>query len=153
MQLAIAFGSLVAVSFAVGASFAAFGLWMVLPFVGLELIAVMVAFVWIARHAADAERIELARGRLIVERFDGRRRSRWEFDPARVRIRLDERGASDGAEVSVQLAERGERVEIGRHLVTASRLRLARELQGALACARADRAACRSGETLQAGTT
>lgn len=151
MQLAIVFGSLVAVSLAIGASFAAFGLWLVLPFVGLELIAVVIAFAWLARHAADAERIELARGRLTVERCDGWRTSRWEFDAARVRIRLDERGANDGADVKVRLAERGEPVEIGRHLVVASRIRLARELQDALA--RSGRASCQPGETWQAGTT
>jgi len=50
-QLALVFGSLVAVSFAFGAGFAAQGLWMVLPFVGLELVAVAAAFICYGRSA------------------------------------------------------------------------------------------------------
>lgn len=61
-QLAVVFGSLVAVSFAFGVGFAIFGLWMVLPFVGIELIAVGAAFLCYGWHAADFERIEIAPG-------------------------------------------------------------------------------------------
>lgn len=54
-QLAVVFGSLVAVSLAFGAVFAASGLWRVLPFVGLELVAVAGAFLlsWTARRAGE----------------------------------------------------------------------------------------------------
>ena len=76
MQLATVFGSLVAVSFAFGAAFAALGFWMILPFAGLELIAIAAAFVWIGRHATDVERIELSGDRLVVESAEGARRSR-----------------------------------------------------------------------------
>jgi uncharacterized membrane protein len=131
-QLAAVFGSLVAVSFAFGVAFAALGLWMVLPFVGLELLAVAAAFLCYGRHAADTERIELAADRLTVEQVDAERRRRWEFDPARVRVEVDERGRGLGARVQVSLAARGERIEVGRHLLDASRSQLARELRAAL---------------------
>ena len=75
-QLAMVFGSLVAVSFAFGLGFAAFGLWMVLPFVGLELIAVGAAFFCYGRHAADFERIC----------DPARRRCRSSMSKARIRI-------------------------------------------------------------------
>lgn len=131
-QLAAVFGSLVAVTFAFGAAFAVLGLWMVLPFVGLELLAVAVAFLCYGRHAADVERIELVGGRLTVEQIEAERRRRWEFDPARVRIEVDERGRGLGARVQVRLASDGERIEIGRHLLDARRPQLARELRAAL---------------------
>jgi uncharacterized membrane protein len=132
MQLAAVFGSLVAVSFAFGAVFAALGLWMVLPFVGLELVAVAAAFLCYGRHAADVERIELDAGRLSVERVEAQRRTRWELDARRVRVEVDERGKGWGARVRVCLASRGEQIEIGRHLLDANRLRLASELRTAL---------------------
>jgi len=131
-QLAAVFGSLVAVSFAFGAVFAALGLWMVLPFVGLELVAVAVAFLWHGRHAADVERIELADDTLTVERVEADRRRRWEFDRRRVRVEVEERGKGFGASVRVRLASRGERVEIGSHLMDEKRAALARELRTAL---------------------
>ena len=131
-QLAAVFGSLVAVTFAFGAAFAVLGLWMVLPFVGLELLAVAVAFLCYGRHAADVERIELVADRLTVEQIEAERRRRWEFDPARVRIEVDERGRGLGASVRVRLASDGERIEIGRHLLDARRPQLARELRAAL---------------------
>ena len=131
-QLAAVFGSLVAVSFAFGAGFAALGLWMVLPFVGLEIVAFAVAFLCYGRHAADVERIELAHDRLTVERIEAHRCSRWDFDPRRVRVEVDERGRGAGARVRVSLASPGAELEIGRHLLDDRRARLARELQAAL---------------------
>ncbi|MGZ8254330.1 MAG: DUF2244 domain-containing protein [Burkholderiaceae bacterium] len=131
-QLAAVFGSLVAVSFAFGGVFAALGLWMVLPFVGLEVVAVGVAFLCCGRHAADVERIELANDKLTVERVEGDRSRRWEFDPRRVRVEVDERGKGLGVRVQVRLTSRGEELEVGRHLLDEKRAVLARELLTAL---------------------
>ena len=145
-QLAAVFGSLVAVSLAFGAVFAALGFWMVLPFVGLELVAVAAAFLCYGRHAADVERIELAGDRLTVERIEAEQRRRWEFDRRRVRVEVDERGAGLGARVRVHLASRGEQVEIGRHLLDEKRAALALEQRTALndeQALAAPRGACR----------
>jgi uncharacterized membrane protein len=136
-QLAAVFGSLVAVSFAFGVVFAMLGLWMVLPFVGLELVAVAVAFLCYGRHAADAERIELADDRLTVERVEADRCWRWEFDPRRVQVEVEERGKGLGASVRVRLASRGEQIEIGSHLLDEKRAELARQLRTALKRAQA----------------
>ena len=96
-QLAAVFGSLVAVSLVFGAVFAALGLWMVLPFVGLELVAVAAAFLLHGRHAADVERIELADDKLTVEGVEADRCRRWEFDRRRVRVgALPGQGKSQG---------------------------------------------------------
>ncbi len=130
------FGSLVVVSFAFGAAFAALGLWMVLPFVGLELVAVAVAFLCYGRHAADRERIELAADKLTVERIEAEQHCRWEFDPRWVRVEVDEQGKGWGARVKVRLASGGEQVEVGRHLLDEKRAVLARELRTALKSAR-----------------
>lgn len=80
-QLALVFGSLVAVSFTFGLGFAAFGLWMMLPFVGTELITVGAAFLCYGLHAADFERTAVVPQKVSVERVEGARTTQWEFDP------------------------------------------------------------------------
>jgi uncharacterized membrane protein len=131
-QLALVFGSLVAVSFAFGAGFAAHGLWMVLPFVGLELVAVATAFICYGRRAGDFERIELIDGGLVVEQVEGGRRTGWVLDPRKVRVEVEKSGPEAGSGVRVHLRSRAERIEVGCHLLEARRAGLARELSQAL---------------------
>jgi uncharacterized membrane protein len=132
-QLAAVFASLVAVSFVFGVGFASQGLWMVLPFVGLELLAVAAAFVCYGRHAADYERIQLRDGQLVVERHEGPRRSQFVFELPWVRVEVSERGADFGRRVRVELVSARQRVEVGRYLMDGRRSALAAELRGALA--------------------
>lgn len=131
-QLAAVFASLVAVSVTFGVAFAAQGLWMVLPFVGLEIVAVAAAFLAYGRHAADFERIELRDGRLIVEKHEGPRRSEAVFDLPWVRVDMKERGVVPGACVRVELVSARQRVEIGRYLVDVGRAELGRDIRAAL---------------------
>ncbi len=123
-QLALVFASLVALSFAFGAAFAAHGLWLVLPFVGLEVLAVAAAFIVYGRHAADYERIELRDGVVTVRRVDGSRTTEWRAHAAWTRVEADA--------ARVYLAAHGVRIEIGRHLALERRAALARELRQAL---------------------
>jgi uncharacterized membrane protein len=132
-QLALVFASIVLLSFAIGVAFAAHGLWMVLPFVGLELLAVALAFIFYGRHAADYERIELRDGWIDVEHVEGPRRRRWRVPAPWVRLEVQPAGPGERGRARVHLTARGERVEIGRHLLDARRLALAAELKRALA--------------------
>jgi uncharacterized membrane protein len=52
LGLALVFGGLAALTLAIGAAFAAAGAWLVLPFAGLEVLALGAAFVAVARRAA-----------------------------------------------------------------------------------------------------
>lgn len=131
-QLALVFGSIVAVSFLFGAGFAAQGAWMVLPFVALELLAVAAAFICYGRHAADFERIELVDGELRIERHDGARVERRQMALPWTRVELDEAGRGWMQRVHLYLVARGERVEVGRHLPDERRRKLAQELKQAL---------------------
>ncbi len=130
-QLAGVFASIVAVSFGFGVVFAAHGLWLVLPFVGLELLAVAAAFFCYGRRAADYERIEIRGGEIAVEQVEGSRRSLRRLPLQWARVEVQRRGRT-GA-VSVWLAAGAARIEVGRHLLDARRLRLAEELKMALA--------------------
>lgn len=135
-QLALVFGSLVAISFVFGAGFAAFGLWMVLPFVGIELLAVAAAFFCYGRHAADYERITVTAQLVSVEHIEGAHQTRWQLDPRVSRVQVESHGRRWGRRVSVFLASSDLEVELGRHLVDARRKQFARELDGALMRAR-----------------
>ncbi len=136
-QLAVVFGSLVAVSFAFGLGFAAFGLWMVLPFVGLELIAVGAAFFCYGRHAADFERICIEPGVVSVEHVEGTHTHRWEFDPRVSHVQVERRRRADGASASAfSCWRRRSELSWDRYLLDQRRVILGREVSGALMQAR-----------------
>jgi len=128
-QLASVFASVLALSFVIGFGFAVYGLWMVLPFVGLELIAVAAAFICYGRHAADYETIELDGQQLRIEQVQGARRLNWQFAAPRVRIE-SESGTLTRFRLLVSAADL--RIEIGTHLLDQRRRQLAQELSRAL---------------------
>lgn len=136
-QLALVFSSLAAVSFLFGLGFAAFGLWMVLPFVGVELLAVGAAFFCYGRHAADFERIAIAPQEVLVEKVEGAQIRRWELDPRESRVQIESRGRQWGRRVRVFLLAPGIKLEIGRYLLDQRRSQLGRELDGTLMRVRA----------------
>ena len=120
---ACACGALAVAALAIGTGFALAGAWLVLPFAGLEALALGAAFVLYARHAADYERIELGAGRLTVEVADAQRSARYELDARRVQVCVrNEHG------VRVVLRGPEEELEVGRNLDAEARLRFAAEL-------------------------
>jgi uncharacterized membrane protein len=131
-QLAAVFASMVGLSFIFGVVFATLGLWLILPFVGLELVAVAVAFFCYGRGAADYERITLSEQDLRVERVEGSRTSQWRFARAWARVEVEESGGGWMHRVRVFIVSRGERVEVGRHLPVSRRKLLAQEVFVAL---------------------
>lgn len=109
----------------IAAGFACFGAWLILPFAGLEMLVLAVAFVLVGRHATDSERIDFAAGRVRVEVRDSARTAVHEFECSRAQVVLGEgRGG-----VRVLLLTRETQLEIGRHLDERSRARLAEELR------------------------
>ena len=127
--LAAVFASVAAVSFGFGAGFAAFGLWMVLPFVGVEIVAVALAFLVVARHAGDYQRIEITGDHVRVDCIEGITRTQRQWPAAWVRV-SEER--DDAAAPRVLIGVRGECVQIGQHLPAARRMALAAEIRNAL---------------------
>jgi uncharacterized membrane protein len=119
------FAGLSVASAAIGIGFAIAGAWPVLPFVGLEIVALGAAFVLYARRATDYERIELAHDRLTIEVAEAERRMQYRLDPRAARVVL-ERNEGYGARVLLRAA--GKEVEIGRHLDAPSRIEFAGEL-------------------------
>lgn len=113
------FVALSLVVLAIGAGFAAAGAWLVLPFAGLEVLLLGVAFALYARHAADYERLELDAGRLRVEVADGARVARYELSGAKVSME----------EGRVMVRDARGQLEVGRHLGAEARAELGAELK------------------------
>lgn len=110
------------VCFGIAGAFASQGAWLILPFAGLEMLGLFLAFHYMDRHAADFERIAIIGDRVRVEWFEaGRARSR-ELNRCWAQVVAE----PDGARLA--LRSHGREIEIGRHMNQEQRLTLAREL-------------------------
>jgi uncharacterized membrane protein len=123
--LMLAYGLIAVVTMGIAVICTVAGAWLVLPFAGLEIIGLGIAFVMNGRHAADYERIQLGGGRLLVEVRESDLVERHEFNPARANVLV----AGEGHCMRVLLETPGRRLEIGRHLQEQARRDLAGELK------------------------
>jgi uncharacterized membrane protein len=123
--LMLVFGLIAIVTFGIAAAFAALGAWLILPFAGIEVLGLGIAFALNGRHAADYERIQLGEGRLMVEVGKSDTVSRHEFNPAWASVTL----AGEGRSMRVLLGMPGRSLEVGRHLHAEGRVELAGELK------------------------
>ena len=122
-------------SFAVGLAFAWFGLWLVLPFVGIEVAALILAFGVYSRHVSDNETIRRDEHGLAVEIRQGNRLLKYRLDAHWAQCILD----NVGREVRLLIGSHGKFVQIGRHLGEEGRRQLRNELNKRLREYRAGR--------------
>jgi uncharacterized membrane protein len=99
----------------------------VLPFAGVEVLLVGVAFAIAARHAGDGETITLSDHVLRVEHRCGRRVDSAAFRAEWVRVE-----PLHGEGSLVELSGQGRQMRVGRYLRPHLRAALARELRAAL---------------------
>jgi uncharacterized membrane protein len=126
-QLLLAYLLLCSLSLLVAAGFWWQGVRIVGLFTGLELLAVGVALLMVARHAGDREVITLAGREMRVEQHFGPAVVQTTFRAEWVRV---EPVTADGS--LVELSGEGRSVRIGRHVRPELRLELAQELRRAL---------------------
>lgn len=126
-QLGMVYLSLCGVSLLIAGFLFMQGATLVLAFTGLELVAVGVALLVFARHAADRETLTLVGRSLWVEQCFGNRVERIDFAADWLSV---EPAAGQGS--LVQLSGRGQRVRVGRFLRPELRGAFARELRQAL---------------------
>jgi uncharacterized membrane protein len=127
----LAFGLMLAFSLGIALGFAwVLGAWPILPFAGLEMLALYFAFRHIERHAGDYERITIEGDRLNVEVGDAGRVHRFEFNRCWAQVVC----AADGGRLA--LRSHGHELEIGRHMNEEQRRMAARELRRELRGAR-----------------
>ena len=132
-------GSLAAISLVISLAFALQGAWMILPFAGLEVLVVYLAFRCIERHAGDFESLSIQGDQVLIVRQERGEVSRYEFNRYWAQVVLQ-----PGREVVLALRSHGRQVEFGRHLTEQQRCRMAGIIRAELGN-RNDYAKCVSG--------
>lgn len=110
----------------VGVGFAILGAWLILPFVGLEIVALAYAFYYINRHESDYESITIEGNNLVVIRCVNQLTSQQVINPYWVTVLQHE---LPNGELHVYLQSHGKKIEVGRYLTRKQRELLASQLQ------------------------
>jgi uncharacterized membrane protein len=120
--------SAMALSF--GLRFLLLGAWPVMGFMGLDVLAVYIAFKVNYRRARLFETVQLTDDRLTVRRVlpDGKA-NEWHFMPSWVRVRMDDPPRLDSP---LTLSSHGRALEIGAFLTPEERLEVAHALKDAI---------------------
>jgi uncharacterized membrane protein len=120
-------GSLAVVVVAISLGFAFTGAWLILPFAGLDLLVVVIAFRYVERHAGDYECITFHDDNIVIESRRKGKADRFEFNRHWVQVVFTERrGAERGR---LLLRSHGKEVAIGIHLTGEQRAAGARRLK------------------------
>ena len=119
------------VCFSVGGLFAYYGFPLVMPFSGLEALAVGVAFYLVLRDGERKEIVRLDERHLVVETGTRQRERRFEFDRFWVRVDL-RRSRYRHHPTRLFVASHGRAVELGQFLTNGERETFSRLLINAL---------------------
>ena len=122
------FGAFAVTTLVVCAFAVAVGAWPVMPFAGLELAGLALAFRVLASHDADFERLEVDGNEVRWEARDAQRLTRFVAHRPWARVEVRERGQR----CTLRLAYAGRAVPLGRLLSDEGRRRLAENLRGRL---------------------
>ena len=134
VQLAAAVGGVGLVSVVVAIVCACFGAWPVIPFAGLEMAALLVAFVVHGRHAGDYERIVVSPEAVIVESVDADRIVRQSLRPEWLRVEYRQEDLKGGRQL-IRLVSGRQELAVGRFVPADRRALLARQLRASLSVA------------------
>jgi uncharacterized membrane protein len=116
-----------AISLAVALGFSLIGAWLVLPFAGIELLAIGYAFYYIHCHSQDYESIVIEGDQISVEKKSYKAVSKMVFNRywAKVLLRLTPNG-----DQMLSLRSHGKEIDFGRSFMTNDqRLELAKQLK------------------------
>lgn len=119
------------VSFAIGLWFFAHGFPLVLPFSGLETLAVATAFYVVMRDGENREVVSILPRRVVVEKGRNRADIREEFDRFWVRVELAQ-SPRRWYPSRLLLTSHGRSMELGRFLTNGEREALASKLINAI---------------------
>ncbi len=117
-------------SFVAGLIFYTMGAWPVAGFYGLDLLLIYIAFKMSYRQGRMREKITLTEETLEILRIlPGGQEKRWTFQPAWVRVAMDDPPEHDSM---LTIGSHGRTIIVGAFLAPEERLDLARALQAAL---------------------
>lgn len=115
----------------IGGAFAYLGLWMVMPFSGLEALAVAIAFYLVLRDGERRELVRIDGDQLVIETGARKLEQRYEFNCLWVRVTLS-RSRYRHHPTRLFVGTHGRVVELGRFLTDGERDSLSRSLINAL---------------------
>lgn len=119
----IVFAFIFTVSVGIAVAFAAIGAWPVLPFAGLEMLVLYLAFRHVERHAGDFERIAIEGDSVRVESWEAGQHRCHEFNRCWARLVVEPGGDR------VALRSHGRELAIGRLVDAERRLAMARAIE------------------------
>lgn len=131
-QAVLAFGSLCALTLAIGTGFALLGAWPMFGFAWLDVLCLALALRHYTRHATDREHVTLADGRLVIERVEAGVVEQISLELCWTRVALPQRPRE-----LIRLQSRGVAVEIGRYVSEEARRQVGSELRQAVRAASA----------------
>jgi uncharacterized membrane protein len=106
---------LAVISMSVGIGFALAGAWLVLPFAGLEILAIGYAFYLITLHSGDYESITIEGDRVIVEKHGYKDTTEVVFQRYWAQVSLRDRVNGGNA---LFIRSHGKEIEFGRSFMT-----------------------------------
>jgi len=121
--------AIAATTLGIGTAAALIGAWPVMPFAGLEVALVVLAFHVVRLHDADFERLEIDAHEVRVQARDAASTTSFVAHKPWARVVLKERGSR----CTLGLAYAGRVVPLGRLMSDEGRRELARELRGRVA--------------------
>ncbi|EAR21924.1 DUF2244 domain-containing protein [Nitrococcus mobilis] len=116
------------VCFAAAGVFALMGMWLILPFVGLEIGALTLALIITAQRAYDTEVVHVSESKVEIDKGRRRPERHWSFDRLWSEVILAGPG-HPWYPTRLAVRSRGEQVELGRFLADEERARVAGELR------------------------
>jgi uncharacterized membrane protein len=123
-QFGIFYCSIATVLLSIAAFWTVLGVWTVLPFAGIDLIAVGSAFLVYARHATDYERIVISPEHLIIETAQASHITVIELNPRWIRIGLEK-----NVRPKIEIRSAGQIILVGTHVPVHRRAMIAGEMR------------------------
>ena len=108
-------------------AFAAVGAWLVIPFAGLEIVALWLALRHLQRHADDEERLDIDDTQISIRRHTAGRVEHYQFQRYWAQLRIEHLDGRSGTRLF--LRSHGREVEIGRLLTEKQKENLADDLK------------------------
>lgn len=122
---------IVMVSFSIAIAFAMKGLWLILPFAGLEMLALGVALYIVAHRGARWQLLSIHEDCVDFIECADKSENRSSFQRAWLQVRI-ESAAIKGHPSRLLLGSHGRSTEIGEYLTEAEKHQLARQLRDVL---------------------
>ncbi|MGL4233349.1 MAG: DUF2244 domain-containing protein [Casimicrobium sp.] len=107
------------------------GAWLILPFAGIEVGCVALAFWWIERQSRDCDTVEVGDSSISITRIRGSERDNYTFSRAWVQIDIEQDRL--GRERGVRFMQSGRSVSLAEFLRAHEQRDAAREIKAAIA--------------------